>query len=135
MIKSGSKMISEQVLSNGAYKFVALIASIILWLTVLGRKEVVITHELTVNFLTQEFLKVEYDSNIKVKLKIYGQRKLLKEYKDQIKSITYNLKDRGPGVYTLPLTIRDLNLPLGLRLMALQPETIELKIKRGERNE
>ncbi|MCB9026515.1 MAG: hypothetical protein H6625_09380 [Bdellovibrionaceae bacterium] len=135
MIKTSSKVISEQVLSNGAYKFVALIASIILWLTVLGRKDAVITHEVGVKFETQSSVVLDYDSSLKIRMKILGPRKMLKEYSDSVTNITFDLKERAPGVYSIPVTGKDLNLPMSLKLIALQPEEINIKIMNREKND
>ena len=135
MMKSSSQKISEQVLSNGAYKFVALIASIILWLTVLGRKDAMITYEIPVGFEVKSNIALEYDNDTKVKMKISGPRRVLKSYTDSIKQVTFDLRNRAPGIYSIPITGRELNLPLNLRLVALQPEVIEVKIKSRDEDE
>ena len=78
MIKSKADSLSEQVLSNGAYKAVALVASVILWLTVLGRQEAVVTKELPLRFQMKPSVIVSYDTSVKLQVKVSGERRAIK---------------------------------------------------------
>ena len=135
MIKSKADTLSEQVLSNGAYKVVALIASVILWLTVLGRKEAVVTRELPLKFQVKPSVTLTYDTSINLQIKVSGGRKIIKDFTDTQNEITIDLKDRGPGIYSIPLSLANLRLPRGLKVLSLNPRELEVEIKSKDKNE
>ena len=129
MIKSSKDTFSEQVLSNGAYRIVALIASVILWLTVLGRKEAVITREMPLKLIMKPSVTAVYDTSMKLTLKVAGERKIIKEFVDKEEALIIDLKDRGPGIYSIPLSLANLKLPRGVRLLSLNPQEMEVEIE------
>ncbi len=121
--------ISEEVLSNGAYKFVAFVASVILWLTILGRKDAVIVKDIKVNFIVKENIILNHDTDLKIVVKARGKRRLVKLFNEKESPATISLKDRPVGVYSIPLNSGSLQLPSGLRLISVKPSTIRVELE------
>ena len=73
--------LKDGLFENGSYKLVALFISLILWLTILGRREFVVNKEIDVDFTVAENLLIAGQSSDKVRVKISGPQPLLKKYK------------------------------------------------------
>ena len=58
--KAAEKMerLKDGLFENGSYKLVALFISLILWLTILGRREFVVNKEIEVEFTVAQSLVV-----------------------------------------------------------------------------
>ena len=123
----------EQVLSNGTFKFVALVASVVLWLTVLGRKDAIVIKNFNIEYIVKENYTISQKGNNFVRVKVKGPRVALQKFKTIEDSIAINLQKSGPGDYSVRIP-KDggLDLPLGVRILSIEPNKIRVKIKEIE---
>ena len=123
----------EQVLSNGTFKFVALVASVVLWLTVLGRKDAIVIKNFNIEYIVKENYTISQKGNNFVRVKVKGPRVALQKFKTIEDSIAINLQKSGPGDYSVRIP-KDggLDLPLGVRILSIEPNEVRVKIKEIE---
>ena len=113
---------------NGSYKLVALFIALILWLTILGRREFVVNKEIDVEFTVAADLMVLEQSSDKIRIKISGPQPLLKKYKDSNQSIVVNLLDKASGIYEIDMTASRVEAPPGIKILSLKPSQIRVEI-------
>lgn len=118
----------DGLFENGSYKLVALFISLILWLTILGRREFVVNKEIDVEFTVAENLVIAGQSSDKVRVKISGPQPLLKKYKEANQTIQISLIDRTAGLYEIDMTPARIEAPAGIKILNVKPSQIRVEI-------
>ncbi len=113
---------------NGSYKLVALFISLILWLTILGRREFVVIKDIEVEFSVAQKMVIAGQSTDKVRVKISGAQPLLKRYKETAQIIQINLSDRPVGQYEIEIPPSRIEAPNGIKILSVKPSQIRVEI-------
>ena len=116
------------IFENGSYKLVALFISLILWLTILGRREFVVNKDIEVDFTVAENLLVTSQSSDKIRIKLSGSQPLLKKYKEATQSLLVNLSDRPAGLYEIEMNTSRVEVPVGVKILSVKPSQIRVEI-------
>jgi len=109
---------------------VALIISILLWITVLGGKRVEIEKRVTLDYLLPKNLVIANSAPKEISFRVVGPRAFLKEIEDRAMTIPIELSNVVPGDYDVAIREEMLDLPLGLRVTSVSQRAIPLKIDR-----
>ena len=130
MKKSSEKIdrLKEGLFENGSYKLVALFISLILWLTILGRREFVVIKDIEVEFSVGQNFSIAGQSSDRVRVKISGPQPLLKKYKELNQSIQVSLNDKAPGLYEIDMTPARIDAPVGIKILNIKPSQIRVEI-------
>src|SRR5690606_13510160 len=78
---------------------VALVISIILWMTVLGGKRIEITKTVSLDYQIPEHLVVSNQAPKEVSFRVAGPRAFLKEVEERSMSLPIDLRSAKPGDY------------------------------------
>jgi hypothetical protein len=116
------------IFDNLSYKMVSLFIAFVLWISILGRRDFVATQEVEINFISAPGYSILSQSNDRVKIKISGQQPLMKKYKDKIQVINVDVTDKDPGVYDMDVMASRFELPAGLRILNIRPNSIKFEI-------
>lgn len=119
---------TEIFFENGSYKLVALFIALILWLTILGRRDFVVTKDIEVDFAPAEHFMVSGQSSDKVHIKLSGPQPLLKKYKETTQSLQISMADKGAGLYEIDMTPSKIDVPQGLKILSVKPNQIRVEI-------
>lgn len=122
------RVLKESLLENASYKLVALFISLILWLSILGRRDFVVTKDVDVDFIAGKGYMVMGQSIDKVRMKVSGGQPLLKNFKDRIQSTTVDLSDKKSGFYDIEMTPSKFDVPNGIKILGIRPNTIRVEI-------
>ena len=123
------KKTSFAIFDNMSYKLVSLFIAFVLWISILGRRDFVATQEVEINFVSSQGYSILSQSNDRVKIKISGQQPLMKKYKDKIpKVINFDVAEKEPGVYDMDIMASRFELPPGLRIVNIRPNSIKFEI-------
>lgn len=116
---------------NGSYKLVALFVTLILWVTILGRRDFVLSKEMGVEFLLPATMMVaRADVERKVIVKVSGSRSALKKFAQNPGTITIDLgKSIKPGLVKAVVTTRNVEVPFGVKVMSVTPDMINVTLK------
>lgn len=131
MRKRASEKISiwkETFFENGSYKLVALFISLILWLTILGRRDFVVNKDIEVDFIAAENYMVSGQSSDKVRIKLSGPQPLLKKFKEVNQAIQVSLADKEAGLFEIDMTPSKIEVPQGLKILSVKPSQIRVEI-------
>jgi YbbR domain-containing protein len=121
-----SRVFSE----NLSYKIVALFITLILWLTILGRRDFILTKTVDIELLTAPSYTVVAQTAEQVKFKVSGPRSALKKYLDSSLShaITLDISDKGAGVVNVEIPVGKMDVPLGVKIISVRPSKIQAEI-------
>lgn len=124
----------DRALENGRYKIVALLVTFILWFTILGRRDFVLSKELDVEFLLPRAVFVDrVDGNKKVLVKVSGPRTALKKFMQSPGAVVVDLTKtavRAKEVRVKSLIQnRNIEVPFGVKVVAIEPPDIEVLLR------
>lgn len=121
---------------NWSYRLVALGVALILWASMLGRKDSALVKDFELQLLLAPQLSVVSDLPQFVRVEVSGPRVSLKKMNQLNPVFTVDLTSAGPGKQRVRLRRDTLPLPVGTRVMSLDPEEIELEIRHvGDRKD
>ena len=127
-MKQKMSRIRHGIFENGSYKLVALFISLILWLSILGRREFVVNKEIEVDFTVAENLLVTGQSSGKIRIKLSGPQPLLKKYKEATQTLLINLVDKPAGMYEIEMNATKIEVPVGIKILSVKPTQISVEI-------
>ncbi len=130
-MKTWSRTLTE----NASYKLVALVVATVLWLTMQGRRDTVLSREVELQVLLAPNLAITNPIPQVIKLEVSGPRVALRKLAERAEPITVDLRRTQAGRRVVTLNRDNLNLPLGAKVVSLQPNEflaviVELESKR-----
>ncbi len=130
LVRSTEKLrvFKESLFENSSYKLVALFISLILWLSILGRRDFVVTKDLDVDFVTGPAYSLAGQSTDKIKVKVSGPQPLLKKFKEKNQSIVFDLSDKKNGMFEVEMTPLKIEIPAGLKVLGVRPNSVRVEI-------
>lgn len=123
---SWSRIITE----NFSYKVVALFISLILWLTILGRRDFVLSKNIDIDLITSPGTQVVAQTTDHIKVKVSGPRSSLKKFLESSLSqnISLDISQRGEGVIYVDIPMNKIEVPLGVRILGVRPNQIQAEV-------
>ena len=110
-----------KVSDNLSYKFVALGVALILWMSMLGRKDSTLMKDFELQVLLPQSVELATPVPQIVKVEIAGPRVALKKINQMAPLFTVDLTAAKPGRQVVQLTRDGLNLPIGARILSIEP--------------
>ncbi len=126
------KMLKDLFLNNLSYKIVSLFVALILWISILGRRDFVTTREMEINLIVSADMSIVSQSQDKVRVKLSGSQPVLKKYKDSLKSIVFDLSDREEGLIDIDIPTSRIDVPSGVRVLSVKPNLIRVEISKNK---
>lgn len=118
----------EFITENLSYKLVALFVALILWVSILGRRDFVATKEIEVSFLAANGFVVSSQSVDRIKIKISGNQPLMKKYKERSSNLTIDATEKKAGIFDFDIYQGLVDLPNGLKILSIKPNSIKVEI-------
>lgn len=122
------RIIKESLMANASYKMVALFIALILWLSILGRRDFVVTKDIEVDFVAAPGYMVAGQSIDKIKIKVSGPQPLLKKFKDKNQIFSIDLTDKTVGLFEIEMTPAKIEVPDGIKVLGVRPNSIRVEI-------
>ena len=120
--------IKSSLLDNFSYKVVALFISLILWLSILNKRDFIVTKDLELDFVTSESLVVAAQSSAQLKVKVSGPQPILKKYRESSQILAFDLSDKPVGFYDVDMNASKIDVPKGIKIIGIKPNTIRVEI-------
>lgn len=129
---SFGKILKQVFIDNFSYKLVSLVISLILWLTILGRRDFVITKNMDLNFSTAQGLQVIKSSEDQVKIKVSGPKTALKKFSEAgyLDIIPLDLSDKTVGQFSVEIPIKKIDVPMGIKVISVEPDKVWVQIEK-----
>lgn len=113
---------------NLSYKVVSLFVALILWISILGRRDFVTTKEMDVHIVLPPGYMVAGQSHDKLRVKISGAQPVLKKYKDSFKKVVFDLSDSSEGLVEIDVPNNRIDVPDGVKVLNVKPNVIRVEI-------
>lgn len=117
------------VFENGSYKLVALFVTLILWITILGRRDFVLSKDMDIEFLVPRSITVapapgQKEVERRVTVKVSGPRMALKRFAQNPGTITIDLAKSQPGPVQAIISPRSVEVPFGVKVLSVTPNVV-----------
>ena len=124
------KGFSGVLTENLSYKIVALFIALILWLTILGRRDFVLSKDIEIDLITAAGTQIVAQTSDHVKVKVSGPRALLKKFLESTVSqgISVDISQKGEGIINVDIPINKIEVPLGVRILGIRPNQIQAEV-------
>lgn len=129
MKKSLARDWKAWVFENGSYKLVALFVTLILWVTILGRRDFVLSKDMDIEFLLPRAIAIapapgQKDVDRHVTVKASGPRMALKRFAQNPGTITIDLGKSQLGPVQAIITPRSIEVPFGVKVVSVTPNLV-----------
>ena len=114
---------------NLSYKFVALGVAIILWLSMMGRKDSTMVKDFELQVLLGPRLEMETAIPQLVKVEVIGPRVALKKINTMNPIFTVDLTAARIGRQVIQLSRDGLSLPIGARVLSIDPREFTIVLR------
>lgn len=114
---------------NLSYKFVALGVAMVLWMSMLGRKDSTLVKEFELQVLLPPKIELQTQVPQIVKVEVGGPRVALKKINQMSPVFTIDLTSARPGRQVVELSRDGLNLPIGARVLSIEPREFTVVLK------
>jgi YbbR domain-containing protein len=132
MKKKWNSLVTE----NFNYKLVALFISLILWLTILGRRDFVFSKTIEVDLVTAPGQTVIAQTSDQIKVKVSGPRTALKKFMDSgfSQSMAIDISNRGEGVMEVEIPLNKIEIPMGVKILGVRPSMIRAEVVKNKKD-
>ena len=122
------------VTENLSYKIVALFIALILWLTILGRRDFSLTKNIEVELIPGINQVVVSQSVDMVKVKVSGPRTALKKFMDSGLSqlVSIDVSRKGEGNIDVEVPMKQIDVPFGVKVISVKPSVVRAKVVNKE---
>jgi YbbR domain-containing protein len=114
---------------NTSYKIVALFVTFVLWLTLVSRRDAVVSRQMALQVLLPPHIALANPLPKTVSLKLTGARLVLQKYLESEDDIALDLTRMPPGHSKVHLSQNNLSLPLGIRVIAVDPDELLVNLR------
>lgn len=130
------RFLKEFFSENLSYKVVSLLIAVILWITILGRRDFVYTKTVDVEFRTAAGMSVVAQTADRVKVRVSGPRASLKKYMESMSSqaLVLDISDRGDGLIDVDVPLNKIEIPLGVKILGVRPNMIRAEVVPNDRH-
>jgi YbbR domain-containing protein len=108
---------------------VALVISILLWITVFGGKMSEATKKVTLDYQLPKNMVMANQVPHEITFRVQGPRAFLKDYQDRAISIPIDLTNNRPGEYEVIINEEMLGVPLGLKVVSISQSSVPIRLE------
>ena len=117
---------------NLSYKLVALCVTLILWMTILGRRDFVHVRDFQIQLVVPPTYQVLFQSEKTVQVRVSGSRMALRKFLDLNPLLEVEVAKVQEGRRSVSIPAESLELPFGVRLISIQPSRVQVELGRTE---
>ncbi len=117
------------ILNNLSYKLVALGVALILWVTMLGRKDATLVRDFQLQVVVAAGTEIVGAVPPYVQVEIMGPRIALKKLSQSAEIYTLDLRSLPLGPNMVRLSPEGVSLPLGARILSIYPAEIRVMLR------
>ena len=113
---------------------VALFIALILWLTILGRRDFTLTKNIEVELVTASNQIVVGQSVDHVKVKVSGPRTALKRFMDSGLSqlVSVDVSKKADGDVDMEIPVNKIDVPFGVKVISVKPSSVKARLSTKE---
>lgn len=119
---------------NLSYKMVSLFIALILWFTILGRRDFTLSKTMEVEAVATSGLLVDRQSVDTIKVKVSGPRTALKKFLESglTPLVTVDVTKRGAGDHLIEIPESRIDVPFGVKIVSVSPNKFRVRVVKRE---
>src|SRR5947209_20568335 len=126
----------RSVVSNPGTKIISVIIAAVLWIIVLGSRNVEVTKEIPVEVITSGDVVVANEIPEKIGFRLSGPKAFLRAILDRREEpIRVNMSGAKPGLVTYRFFSDNIRVPIGVKVLSVNPTAILIKLEYVKRRE
>lgn len=114
---------------NLSYKFVALGVALILWMSMLGRRDATLVRDFNMQVILGPNMELTTPAPEYIKVEIAGARVALKKINQINPFFTVDLTNARPGKQRIQLNKDGLTLPIGTHVVSIEPSELTVDLR------
>lgn len=120
----------EILMENLSYKIVSLFIAVILWLTIMGRRDLALSRNIEIEFKTAPHYRIVSQTTDQIRLRLSGPRSSLKDLMGEAKSknLELDISNRGAGVFDIDVPVNRIEIPAGVRILSVRPNLVRVEV-------
>jgi hypothetical protein len=127
-----TETIGEALFENGSYKLVALFVTLILWVTILGRRDFRVEKAVDLEIVLPPGLSIkEREIPRQVIVRVAGTRMALRRFSQTPDVVTIDLSRAQAGLVRQTMTPKLIDAPFGVKVESVTPEFLQLTLVRS----
>lgn len=131
-----AEQFKEVFTANLGTKLVSLLVAVILWVVVLGSRNVEVSKEVPLEVITPPELIVANEMPERLTFRLSGPKAFLRSVLDRREEpIRVNLVGNKPGLVTYRFFSDHIRLPIGVRVLSVNPSSILIKLEELKKRE
>lgn len=117
---------------NLGYKILTTLITLILWVSVMGRADYVVSRSVKIKINYPEQFVLLNQSVNEVQIKLEGPRNRLLQYSSVRENhpIEFNIEHPIEGALDLPISFDQLDIPSGIKLLSVKPNYLKIELRR-----
>ncbi len=130
-----NKFFKDLFTENLSSKIVALFISLILWITILGRRDFVQAKDVDIELMTSgEYQILEQDVE-KVRVRASGSRAALKKFIENHSSqaLLIDISNLKEGKFEIQVPSSKIETPLGVKILSIKPSLLHATVIKKEK--
>ncbi len=130
-----NKFFKDLLTENLSSKIVALFISLILWITILGRRDFVQAKDVDIELMTSgEYQILEQDVE-KVRVRASGSRAALKKFIENHSSqaLLIDISNLKEGKFEIQVPSAKIETPLGVKILSIKPSLLHATVIKKEK--
>ena len=129
-MKANSRFNPLILTENWPFKLISLIIALILWVTVLGRRDFVFTKVVDVELITADGHVVVAQTADRIRVRVSGPRSSLKKFMDSRSSQTVqiDITQMGDGILDVDVPTGKIDIPAGVKILGIRPNVIQAEV-------
>ena len=122
--------VKHLLIENLSYKIVSLFIALILWLTILGRRDYTVTRSFELDFTVASQSLLIKQSSERVKVRVTGPRTALRRFmeSDAAQVLSIDLSQYDAGHFEVEIPASKVDVPFGVKVIGLQPSHVQVQI-------
>ena len=125
----------EMFNENTSYKLVALCVTLILWVTILGRRDFSVAREMEIEYLLPGHLIMTHEVPRRLQVTVAGPRMAIKKFQSRNAPLVVDLSHAVVGRSIVRLGEEQLDLPFGAKVMKIDPEEFYVTLRQAQPGE
>ncbi|HRK02024.1 MAG TPA: hypothetical protein PLH57_05115, partial [Oligoflexia bacterium] len=126
----------ERLMANASLKALSILIAAVLWFVVLGSRNVEIAKEVPIEVVAPADLIVANEVPDKVSFRLAGPKAFLRNVLNRKEDpIRVNLTAAKPGLITYRFFTDNIQVPLGVKVLSINPTAIVVKLEVNRKKE
>lgn len=115
-------------MENSGYRLIALLITLILWVSVVSQKEIRMDQSLNIQYVAPPGMAIKGKNSFDITIRLEGPRFQLRRFLDRrwVSTLVVPLKQSVPGTVVQEISLAEMSLPSEIKVLSMTPREVVL---------